>query len=452
MLRIFFFLILIPFLLGFDFFKGESFKKAHIGIVVFDLKNGKEIYTYNAEKNFTPASLQKIITSVAAIHFLGENFRFTTDLFYYGDIDKTGLLHGDVWLCGGGDPTLSLDILSIWEKKLKQKGIKKISGKIFVDISCFESSLASPFWEFTDIGNYYGAGACGLTINKNSYTISFKGGKKENDRAKVIKMEPEIPGLIWHNEVITGPKDSGDQVNIFGMEYSPRQFYRGSVPLNANNFKVKAAIFDPAFFCGHYLNSKIPALSGVEVVKEKIQQQKGKLLFRHLSPPLKQILKEMNFYSINLYAEHLIKAIGNGKAKIGIQKTEEFLQNNFNISLHVKDGSGLARTNYISPKNLVKLLCRIRKDPKYAAVYDSFPHVGEGSLKKFPKLSAELKGKTGCMEGVQNLAGYIIYPDRREYVFCIICNNYEGNTKGIKNEIFNFLKYLSLQNSSHPIL
>jgi D-alanyl-D-alanine carboxypeptidase/D-alanyl-D-alanine-endopeptidase (penicillin-binding protein 4) len=89
------------------------------------------------------------------------------------------------------------------------------------------------------------------------------------DPATVVQIDPPIPYLTFHNEITTGAAGSGDQAYVFGSEYSPLQFYRGTVPLDHETFTIKAAIPDPALFCGMTLAKKIPTSQGVEVIKTK---------------------------------------------------------------------------------------------------------------------------------------------------------------------------------------
>ena len=193
-----------------QFFQTDSFKRAQIGISIVDVETEKEMFSANGEQFFVPASLQKIPLSAAAVAFLGEEYCFSTMLEYEGKITSDGHLQGNIWIRGGGDPTLSLDIFAQWEEAIKREGISKIDGKIYVDASCFETGLASPYWQFGDLGNYYGAGASSLTINQNLYRVTFQPGKKEGDPATVLKIDPPIPYLQIHNEVSTGPAGSGD--------------------------------------------------------------------------------------------------------------------------------------------------------------------------------------------------------------------------------------------------
>lgn len=441
-MRIFIFLIFCAStVFGTEFFTGtENFRMAHIGIYIVDVETGEELYAHNSEQFFVLASLQKIITSAAALALLGEDYCFKTDLEYEGRIDRKGILHGNVLVRGGGDPTLSLDIFPRWEEALKKEGIHKIDGKVLVDTSCFENALASPYWLFQDLGNYFGAGASALTVHQNLYRITFQPGKKEGDPAKVVKIDPEIPNLVYHNEVTTGPARSGDQVYIYGMEYSPVQFYRGTVPLDKPAFTVKASIPDPARFCAEALCSRVPASEGIEVGRT---EREYKLINRTESPPLKEMLQLMNKQSVNLYAEHLLKAMGNGTSADGAVKMGHFLKKR-NIPSQVRDGSGLSRTNYITPKGFAILLREIRTSPLYQSLYASFPEIAEGTLESFPEISkASLKAKTGSMSDVYNLGGYLTLDSGKEYAFCICCNHYLGPSSKIKAEMHRFLAYFA---------
>lgn len=418
----------------------EEWQRAHIGIYILDLNTQKPIYQKNAEQFFIPASLVKIPISTAAVALLGEDYCFTTSLEYEGSIHEK-MLEGNLWIRGGGDPTVSLAHLSQWETDLKSL-ITKINGTLFVDTSCFETALASEYWSFQDLGNYYGAGASGLTLNQNTYHITFQPGEKEHDPATVIKIDPSIPNLTFYNEVTTGPAGSGDQVYVFGSEYSPIQFYRGTIPIDQSTFTIKAAIPDPALLCGSLLSKQLNPTKGIQLIREKnksIPQQT--VIACYKSPPLKELLKPMNRFSINLYAEHLLKALGKGNSKQGTKCVEEFLKS-LHIPSQIHDGSGLSRTNLLTPKGMVTLLSHIRNSAIYLPVYASLPESNQtGTLQFFSKIS-RLQAKTGSMTNIYNLAGYLTLSSKKQYAFSIFCNYYKGDVKNMKKEIALFLELL----------
>ncbi|QZA58958.1 D-alanyl-D-alanine carboxypeptidase/D-alanyl-D-alanine endopeptidase [Candidatus Rhabdochlamydia porcellionis] len=426
-----------------DCFCQKQFQRAHIGIYVLDLNTQKPIYQRNAEQFFIPASLMKIPTSVVAVALLGGDYQFTTSLEYEGHIDHEKTLEGNLWIRGGGDPTTSLTSLLQWETDL-QSLITKINGTLFIDTSCFETALAPRSWSFEDLGNYYGAGASGLTLNQNTYYITFQPGEKENDPTTVIKIDPPIPNLTFYNEVTTGSAGSGDQVCVFGSEYSPIQFYRGSIPIDQTSFTIKAAIPDPALLCGLHLSKKLKPTKGIKLIREKnasISQQT--VITRYKSVSLKELLQPMNQFSINLYAEHLLKAIGQGNSKQGTKRIEYFLKD-LHIPSQVHDGAGLSRTNLLTPKGMVTLLSYIKISDVYLPIYISLPELSQtGTLRFFPKIPhAHLRAKSGSMSNIYNLAGYITLRDKKQYAFSIFCNHYKGPLKEIKKEIALFLDLL----------
>ncbi|MBI5274407.1 MAG: D-alanyl-D-alanine carboxypeptidase/D-alanyl-D-alanine-endopeptidase [Chlamydiales bacterium] len=421
------------------YFQQKEFQGSHIGIYIKEIGQGKEICAWNADQLFVPSSLQKISTTFAALILYPSTYAFITKLEYEGTIDDKKILHGNVWIKGGGDPTLSLDIISTWTKDLHHIGIYQIDGKIILDPTCFESALSSPYWLFEDLGNYYGAGACGLTINHNMYQVTFKPGDKEGCLASVIDTNPVIPQLSYINEVTTGPKGSGDQAWVFGSEYSPLQYLRGTVPIDSPVFTIKAAIPDPVAFLGEELRKAWNPTKGIQIIKEKEQEKTTTLIQQYPSPALKEIILEMNRYSINLYAEHLLKLIGDGSSSKGRKYIQDLLQT-LQVPSQIKDGSGIARTNLLTPKGFVAILEQIKYSPSFELIYDSLPEPGEGSLRLFaPLKQGKLKAKTGRMSNIYNLGGYL-ESNGKTYAFAIFCNHYLDKSSIIEEEMHRLLE------------
>lgn len=422
-----------------SFFSTESFQKAHVGFCFVDLKTDQEVISFNPGKYFIPASLQKVIISAAALRFLGEEFQFTTALEYEGSVSEEGELAGNLWIRGGGDPTLMADIFTIWDSAIKKAGIIKVDGKICIDVSCFEQAMASPHWEYCDLGNYYGAGASALSINENHYKLTFKPGAKLGHSVEVVKLDPPVSFLTFYNEVKTGPSGSGDLVFVYGSEYSDVQFYRGTIPMDAPTFTVKAAIPDPPFLCGLLLSEKIPATRGIEIVRKRGNEETTPLLI-HSSPKLKEILYKMNHSSINLYAEHLLKAMGSGSSEQGLSRIRTWLKEE-GLSAQIYDGAGIARKDLITPRSFTKLLCSLKKNQTFV---DSLTEPGQkGTLKRFAPLSrGKMKAKDGTLSDVYNLSGYLTLACGRELAFSVFCNNYEGPQSEIKAELEKFLLYI----------
>ncbi len=412
-----------------------KFPRAQVGIYVVErdlpealnaVNNVKPLYAHNEDSFFIPASVLKVVTAFGAMHTLGEEFTFHTDLAYEGTIGTDGTLHGNLWIRAGGDPTLSLEIIEEWERALRNHFIRAIDGKVIIDASCYETAMASPYWLFEDLGNYYGAGPSGLTIHHNLYHITFKPGSQIGDPAQVIQIDPPIPGLIYHNEVTTAAAGTGDRVVVFGSEYSPLHYYRGTIPIDQPTFSIKAAIPDPPLFCAQLLTQKLRPSQGFQIIREKIPTPTLHPIQSYASPSLKEIANRMLNASDNLYAQHLLKALGHGHADQGAHHLESLLLSK-GIPAKIKDGAGLARLNLLTPKGLVDLL------------------TSEPLFDTLPTLTPTLHAKSGTMSGIHNLSGYLRTPTK-ELIFAIFINHHTSTPTAIRIQITEFL--MELSNSS----
>ena len=157
------------------FTNDASLKYGTSSVTVIDVESGKMIAGHNSKMGLTPASSMKVITTAAALHYLGRDFKFKTELQYDGNIDAEGTLNGNLYIKGFGDPTLgshqfkSAEILDVvigkFVKAIQSAGIKKINGTIVGDASYFGTLVDGRKWLWEDIGNYYGAGAFGLCLS-----------------------------------------------------------------------------------------------------------------------------------------------------------------------------------------------------------------------------------------------------------------------------------------------
>jgi len=189
-------------------------QNASVGLCVLDSKTGTVLCEYNGKTSLTPASTMKIITTASALQLLGKDYRYETVLQHSGTFDKTtGTINGDLIIRGSGDPSLnseyfrkpedSLFIANKWAAVLKEKGVKKITGQIVLDVSCFEEDVPGT-WVWGDLGNYFGATANGLSYNDNKFYIVFKPTAKTGDSVCINKTVPCIEGLCFKNSVKAG--------------------------------------------------------------------------------------------------------------------------------------------------------------------------------------------------------------------------------------------------------
>ncbi len=422
------------------------------------LKSGRALIDHQSNFALAPASGQKILTTGTALMKLGENFRFTTRLFYDGSIDAHGTLHGNVYLVGGGDPTLGSDLvpgspgldslMSQWLKVLRRVGIRNISGTVFGDDLLFADRTIPDNWVWVDMGNYYGASSPALTIHNNLYHLIFAPGKHKGDPTEILATNPLIPGLTFVNRVKTGARGSGDNGYIYCAPGQFNAYVTGTVPAGPDSFAIKGAIPDPTLFAAQYLRRYlvthgIPVEQPARRLTEAKDYSQATLLLRHLSPPLKDIVYQTNKRSINLYCELLAKQLsvqagGPGTTKDGVR----IIKQNLTAmgvpvaGLHLSDGSGLSRTNTVTTRLMVAYLREMTKQPCFNTFYNSLAVTGDpndiGYFKNWGKgtplaLNAHLK--SGLIERVRSHSGYLKDRSGRRIVFSFIANNFDGSYK-----------------------
>ena len=445
-----------------------ALRHASVGISVVDLSTGKSIVNNDSEKSLTPASVLKLVTTATAIEALGENFRYRTDVALDAG-DDTRIL-----IIGSGDPTLGSEVFKENRERffndcrqlLEKTLSKNTEYSIYIVDNLFGYDGVSPEWTWIDIGNYYAAGAYGISVFDNTYKLFFNTVNK-NDCPVIIRTDPEIKGLSFKNELRLN-SSGRDNGYIYGAPFSYDRSIRGDIPGGRSSFSIKGDIPDPGLLLGERLaenlrgggfkisgveTSRNDYISGVCTTSKSPPYRVGQVLFTQVSRPLKEIIREINVESNNHYAEHLIRTVGrNYKPDIydnaleaGVEYVVDFWKRKgIDITpLTMHDGSGLAPQNAISPKLLTDMLSYMyNKSNQSAAFINSLPKAGqEGTLKSFmtnTKYNGKIMGKSGSIGGVQCYAGYIIDGDKR-YAFSIMINKYNGTRAQVRGAIEQFL-------------
>ncbi len=453
-MRIFISVLSFALIFGFIFHPGEpktglqfavnfiknnaSLKYGQFGVHIINTSNDSVMASLNPDLGLVPASALKIITTATALEILGSEFRYETRLNYIGNYDSlNGILDGDLLIVGSGDPTFgskhfksktdTIDILEKWVIALKKKGVREIKGSVVADASCFEAEMIPSTWIWADMGNYFGAGACGLNYHDNLFTVQFRSGET-GTKTKITGVVPFVPQLKLVNKVTAG--GTGDNAFIYGSEYDNNRYITGTIPANKENFEIDGSLPDPAFFCAWSLDSMLRK-HGIKVSKEPMtlaydhEEFKPKTFFISYSPPLKDVVHLTNRYSVNLYAECLLKttarkSTGFGTNAAGCGKIAEFWQGKGinTAGMFQNDGSGLSRWNTISAKHFTSILKWMTQSKHFGIFYNSLPEQGNG-----------IRAKGGYITRVRSYAGYLKRPDGEYIAFAMIMNNYTGTPK-----------------------
>lgn len=436
-------------------------KHPYAGIFVRDL-NGNEIFAHNANKTYIPASGLKLVTTACLLDSFDKNHTFDTELRYSGEISDDGILHGNIIIKGNWDPSLGSSrnfrnhppYLSSKNEKIGvpaelrnhsqltanakscfkeflnaiyAAGIQKIDGSVIPHKGQETKTSVNRNWSKKDLPNYYAAGASELSFNENSFSVFFK-SSHPGTFAEITDIQPKIPNLSLKNEVKSGPIESGDNAWFHNYRRSMKYKITGTIPPYSQNFPVKAALFRPAntlatmFY--NFLQEQKIIITPLD--KSKIKHSQGiidelsTLIYVHKSPNIDDLLKTMNKFSINLYAENMARA-AMGKILPSLKKTL-FFQNFFSkINLEtenitIDDFCGLSQKNRVTPEFMVDFIYAVYHSP-----------IGQRFLHTLHDYNTPgLKAKTGTMQGIKTLSGIL-----DNQIFSIMINNANVNSSEI---------------------
>ena len=421
-------------------------KLAHAGIsfAIAEVNTGKTLIQSEPQLSLIPASIMKVITTATALEVFGPEYQFSTTLAYSGII-RNDTLFGDLQIIGGGDPTLGSEyfpepnrFLDEWKTAIQESGIKVIAGNLILDASIYESQSIPNTWIWEDLGNYFGAGASGISVFDNKYEIHLRSGSFSGKPTEITRIVPEIPNLDIRNEVFSSDLQS-DQAYVFGNPEDSRRIIRGTIPKNRNDFTVRASVPNPAALLASEFRKKLDenliSISGEIKLEKAVSGENSAILTTTKSPELNEIIRITNYESVNLFAEHLLKHLawnrnGLGTTDDGCKFIQQFWKEK-GVDLNgffMNDGSGLSRFNAITAGQMISVLNYMKTKSKYSAeFYQLLATVGKGTItyfsaEKFPNQC--LRAKSGSMTRVRCYAGYLTGISGRELSFAIMLNNF----------------------------
>jgi serine-type D-Ala-D-Ala carboxypeptidase/endopeptidase (penicillin-binding protein 4) len=366
-----------------------KFANANIGLLIVDPKAGDTLYSRNAGKLFMPASNQKIITSAVALAQLGPDYRYHTLIARRGQV-RDSVLIGDLIVIGRGDPTMSDRIQGSASKamqaiadSIRARGIRRVTGTLRQGGNAFPDSIYGYGWEYDDISGESGAPVDELLYNEGM----VQRAAKIDGRDTVIAVATRTPGYVYLGALYAALTQRGIAVD-------------GLVNLTADSL---TAPYDTVYVV--------------------------------TSPPLREILKHFMKPSQNQIGEALLKTIGLERAGIGTADAGAAVVTGQlrewgvdSTGVIVYDGSGLSRHDLVSPETIVKILVAMQKDTAFNAFYESFPIAGvDGTIRNRMKgtpAENNLRGKTGTIEFVRSLSGYVDSGDGSLLVFSFLSNHF----------------------------
>ena len=421
-------------------------KRVQFSIHIVEADSGDTVYEHDAKELMIPASNMKIITSAAALHYLGPDYVYKT---------KVGLSGNSLVVIGSGDPLLGDEkndtkygrepgwIFKDIANALKSRGIGTIEG-IIVDSSVFDNQPVHPSWPADDLNRWYACEVSGLNFNDNCIKISAK----NIDGKVAVFIEPQTSFVSLINKVVPISQGSST-VGTYRNLHPNRLTVFGKCKDQVGPFDV--AIERPAAYFGfllyeHLAQADIDAKG--QLVEKTLENGSNFVPLIEFSTPLADCLARCNKNSFGLAAEAMFKTVAamsnpdkkNGSWQRGREQISQYLLG-LGIDksqFYIDDGSGLSRQNELTAYTVTTVLSDIYKSRNWQLYKDSLAVGGtEGTIEKYfkeEKYKGKIFGKTGYVNSVKSLSGLCV-TDQGNYIFSILSNNANGQTRTVINNI-----------------
>lgn len=422
-------------------------------IYVYNITKNKPIYSYNIEKPLKPASLTKLYTTSVSILTIGLNKDINLS-FYTNDKNLAdGIINGNLYIKGFGNPTVTDNDLNDFVLYLKRKGIKQINGNIIFDESFFDTLYSRTDWIEGEPNINQIPPISSIILNRNYVNLSVKPTKK--NKPGIVSFANMGSYIKIINNTVTGKNTSLSLSQSFNDGYILR--INGTISRKSRNAFVGGFLKYPAHFTACYVANLIQKHNinfNGKVIKTIIKPNELSNIY-NISVKLEHLLSIANKRSDNFIAECLFKLNGayfsgsQGNSFYSTQAVNTFLRNNgiFSFNTDLVDGSGLSHYNRTTTKSIVELLkFMYYKKQVFPFFYESLSIASEdGTLQnRFYRTAAEknFRGKTGTLNGVSALSGYV-YDKNNDLIACaIIWHFYQYGAhyyKEIENQIINLI-------------
>lgn len=424
------------------------FTDARVGVHVVDVRTGEAVWARDATVPLNPASTTKLLTAATALRTLGPAHTFTTTFLADDLPEPDGVLAGPLYVRGGGDPTLVVEKLWKMVRDLQLAGVKRIEGGIVLDESMFGPDHELPGWgKARDIerGPSYFPALSALSLNFNTVALAVRPGAA--GKPAVVLPETDAGDYI---EVVSTVKTGGAGSRRFIdidrhvlADGRMRFEVSGQVPADDPMRRYYRSVDDPTRYTGAVVG-RLLAQAGIEVVGEtRLGEvpEEAEYLTDFRSAPLTSILMDMNKYSSNFMAETVLRAVGfetrgEGSTAAGLAAVQEYLRGlGLEEGYTLFNGSGLARDGAIAPEVLTAVLLDMARDPRVGAEFRSSLAIAgvDGTLRRrLRDAPNRLRGKTGTLDGVHGLAGYVEAQDGALYAFAFLANDFRGGSARVK--------------------
>jgi D-alanyl-D-alanine carboxypeptidase/D-alanyl-D-alanine-endopeptidase (penicillin-binding protein 4) len=437
-------------------------RRGRVGVKIVSLNTGKVVFEQDADKYFMPASNMKNFTVATAIERLGPDFRFVTRVFAGAQPDASGTIKGDMRILGGGDISVSTAFFGTTPNDpetyykgidrladaIAAAGVKRIEGNIIGDETYFKGFYIPPTWEWDDLQWYYGAEVSALPINDNAVDLSVMPGKVGGPC--IVNILPANALFQIANSCTTIAASGGRSLVVNKRIDRNVLEISGTMPAGDSGWKNSVTITHPAELFVALLKQRLekrgivvkgstrilpPIAAGNTTTVEVAKLE---------SVPFREIAAKTMKPSQNLYTETILWTLGeeerkraltppNGRqpdsAELGLMVVRNFLASIGIPSDAVVqyDGCGMSRHDQVTPGAVVQLYTYMAKQSPNAQVWRDSLTIGgvDGTLAnrfKGTAAAGNIRGKTGTIDQVSALSGYMATAGGEPVVLSILVN------------------------------
>jgi serine-type D-Ala-D-Ala carboxypeptidase/endopeptidase (penicillin-binding protein 4) len=431
------------------------------GVKIVSLDTGVTVFEHNPQKLFSPASNSKLYTVALALDRLGPDYRLKTSLYAKARPNSRGTLKGDLIVYGRGDPTMNArlhgeDIFKALEPlvfALTNAGVKRVHGDLVGDESYFRGPPFGSGWVWEDLGHNYGAEISALTVNDNTLQVVVKPGLRVGAACQ-LSLLPATAWISFSNRTETTATGDTRRVRFFHPLGQNVICVSGQMPLDDGGYTNEVTLHNPAGLFASLFKETL-ARQGIKVSGKPrsvnwldrgvrpFESDRLVELGAVESPPLRELAREVEKPSQNLYTDLLLAHVGEQSRPTASspEETSEDLGirelNKFLAQIGIKrgeaifeEGSGLSRDNLTSPNATVALLQFMNRHPCAQVYLEALPIAGvDGTLKNRMKgtpAAGNLRAKTGTLRWANSLSGHVTTAAGEHMVFSLMVNRYYG--------------------------
>ncbi|MBF5040199.1 D-alanyl-D-alanine carboxypeptidase/D-alanyl-D-alanine-endopeptidase [Methylophilus sp. 13] len=412
-----------------------------VAIVVQPVEGGPPLISHHASKAMNPASVMKLVTTYAALEALTPAYRWKTEVYRNGPLNQ-GVLEGDLIIKGAGDP--ALNVAEFWRllQQIQQQGVRQIKGNLLLDLTLYAPEVSQRPVLDDEPWRAYNANPSALLLNGRNTSFRFSVSSQANKPAVLIAQEFELPNIHIINTMQVRKGACNDWRSDLHYSVTPQTdgvtvAFSGTLPEQCDERYLELSVLSDTHYVYATFKKLWAQLGG---------QFNGQLALAPVtdaaiplttwsSPPLDSVVRDINKWSNNVMARQVMLTIAQDagftpadEAGAALVLKQVLRQRGLVFSeLVLENGSGLSRNERISAEHLAQLLVTAYQRPVMPVFMASLPILGMDGTTKKRLADSTSKGmaylKTGSLEGVSSLAGYVQDQAGKRYVLVIVANH-----------------------------